>query len=210
VALKQPYQCNRSSGSNSSSSIISTLSLSPDSQVKELAANALSIQWASLLLQDVYDFIASYHQSHDTTCPVIIPQFRFVTSGLAMTNVPGAAPKQKDVYLVEKLIQSDDGPWRKYINNNSSHPCYFSDKDNHRRSDFLAFCQHMQYWRMGCLAFTSDFQGGDTLLTDPQIITHPDLGHKLFSKGNVQHTHCGFEREHTCNVFCKFFEVPTS
>ncbi len=37
-----------------------------------------------------------------------------------------------------------------------------------------------------------------------------DLGHKLFSKGNVQHTHRGFEREHKCNVFCKFFEVPTS
>ncbi|KAI9450929.1 hypothetical protein BJY52DRAFT_1226912 [Lactarius psammicola] len=118
------------------------------------------------------------------TCPVTIPQFRFVTSGLAMTNVPGAAPKQKEVYLVEQLIQSDDGPWRKYINNNSSHPC--------------------------CLVFTSDFQGGDTLLTDPQIITHPDLGHKLFSKGNVQRTHRDFESEHKCNIFCKFFEVPTS
>ena len=159
AALKQSYLSNRGSGSDSSSSIISTLSLSPDSQVKELAADALSIQWASSLLQDVYDFIASYHRSHGATCPVTIPQFRFVNSGLAMTNVPGAAPKQKDVYLVEELIQSDDGPWRKYMNNNSSQPCYFSDKDNRRRSDFLAFCQHVQYWRTGCLAFTSDFQG---------------------------------------------------
>ncbi|KAI9444444.1 hypothetical protein BJY52DRAFT_1128184, partial [Lactarius psammicola] len=126
-------------------------------QVKELAADALSIQWASSLLQDVYDFIVLYHQSHGVACPMTIPQFQFVTSGLAMTNVPSAAPKQKGVYLVEQLIQLDDGPWRKYINNNSSHPCYFSDKENRCQSDFLAFCQHVQYWRTGCLVFTSDF-----------------------------------------------------
>ncbi|KAH9014256.1 hypothetical protein EDB84DRAFT_1277767 [Lactarius hengduanensis] len=210
VALKQPYLSNNGGDSDSSSSGISTLALPPDSQVKELAADALSIQWASSLLQDVYDFIASYQQIHTITCPVTIPRFRFVTSGLAMTNIPGAAPKQKDVYLVEELIRSDDGPWRKYINNNSSQPCYFSDKENRRRSDFLAFCQHVQYWRTACLVFTSDFQGGDTLLTDPQIITHPDLGKKLFSKGNVQRTHRDFEEEHECNIFCKFFEVPTS
>ncbi|KAH9023136.1 hypothetical protein EDB84DRAFT_1271750 [Lactarius hengduanensis] len=210
VALKQPYLSNHSSSSDLSSSVIPTLSLSPEGQVKELSADALSIQWASSLLQDVYDFIALYLKSHAVSCPASIPVFRFVTCGLAMTNVPGATPRQKEVYLVEELIQPDhDGPWRKYINNNSSRPCYFKDTENYRRSEFLAFCQHVQYWRTRCLVFTSDFQGGDTLLTDPQIITHPDLGRKLFGKGNVQRTHRDFEKEHKCNVFCKFFKVPT-
>ncbi|KAH8999867.1 hypothetical protein EDB86DRAFT_2802278 [Lactarius hatsudake] len=211
VALKQPYLSNHSSGSDLSSSVILTLPLSPEGQVKELSANALSIQWASSLLQDVYNFIDLYHKSHPTTCPATIPVFQFVTCGLAMTNVPGATPQHKEVYLIEELIQPDhDGPWRKYIKNNSSCPCYFKDMNNYRCSEFLAFCQHVQYWRMGRLVFTSDFQGGDTLLTDPQIITHPDLGRKLFGKGNVQRTHHNFKREHKCNVFCKFFKVPTS
>ena len=39
-----------------------------------------------------------------------------------------------------------------------------------------------------------------------------DLGGKLFSKSNIQRTHYNFEKEHECtsNVFCQFFEVPTT
>ncbi|KAF8274175.1 hypothetical protein EI94DRAFT_1562062 [Lactarius quietus] len=210
IALKQPYLSNPKFPNSSSelSSVVSALAVSSDNQVRELTTDSLSIQWASALLQDVYDFIMSYHQTHRSTCPIPIPQFRFVVSGLAMTNVPGSEPEEKEVFLVEELIQSD-GPWRKYINNNSSRPCSFSDNKNLRRSQFLAFCQHVQYWRMDGLVFISDFQvGGDTLLTDPQIITHPWW--KLFSKGNVQHTHNNFKQDHECNIFCKFFEVPTS
>ena len=159
IALKQPYLPNpRSSSSDSSSPAISALAISPDNQVKELAADSLSIQWAAALLQDVYDFIASYQQRHSVTCPVKIPLFRFVTSGLAMTNFPGEEPSHKEVFLVEELIKSD-GPWKKYINNNSARPCHFSDHDNHCRLEFLAFCQHVQYWRTNKLVFTSDFQG---------------------------------------------------
>ena len=158
VALKQPYRPNHNSTPDSSISIVSTLCLSPDDQVKELVADSLSIQWAGALLQDVYNFIVEYHQCHSVTCPVTIPQFRFVTFGLAMTNTPGTPPTQKEVFLVEELIRQD-GPWRKYINNNSSKPSHFSDHENFRRSQFLAFCQHVQYWRTRCLAFTSDFQG---------------------------------------------------
>ncbi len=159
IALKQPYLANHSHSSDLSSSAVPTLSLSPDDQIRDLATDALSIQWATSLLQDVYDFVASYHQSRRVTCLAIIPQFRFIKSGLAITNVLGAAPEQKEVYLVEELIQSGDGPWRKYINNNSSYPHRFHDTENRRRADFLAFCQHVQYWRTGCQAFTSDFQG---------------------------------------------------
>ncbi|KAH8979168.1 hypothetical protein EDB92DRAFT_1786601, partial [Lactarius akahatsu] len=170
------------------------------------------IQWASSLLQDVYDFITLYLKSHAVSCPTSIPVFQFVTCGLAMTKILGTTPRQKEVYLVEELIQPDhDGPWRKYINNNSSCPCYFKDMENYHRSEFLAFCQHVQYWRTCCLVFTSDFQGESHKLC-PVCLSHftiSDLGRKLFSKGNVQSTHHDFEREHKCNVFCKFFKVPT-
>ncbi|KAI9447151.1 hypothetical protein BJY52DRAFT_1127620, partial [Lactarius psammicola] len=69
----------------------------------------------------------------------------FVIVGLAVTSFPNAAPHNKEVFLVEELIQLEDGPWRKYINNNSSYPCYFSNNENHWCSEFLAFCQHVQY-----------------------------------------------------------------
>ncbi|KAH8981628.1 hypothetical protein EDB92DRAFT_1805123, partial [Lactarius akahatsu] len=146
--------------------------------VRELAADALSTQWANSLLRDVYDFISEYQKQTDTICPMEIPVFWFVAAGLAVTSFLGATflgatTDSKEVFLVEKLIQHKDGPWRKYINNNSSYPCYFSNNEDCQRAEFLAFCQHVQYWRTSCQAFTSDFQGGNTLLTDPQIITHP-------------------------------------
>ena len=158
VALKQPYKIN-SSHSDLSSSVVPTLSVSLDEQIKDLAADALSIQWATALLQDVYDFIALFHRSRGITCPVAIPQFRFVKSGPAITNVPGVAPDDKEAYLIEELIRSEEEPWRKYINNNHSHPRFFHDHENQHRGQFLAFCQHVQYWRTGCQAFTMDFQG---------------------------------------------------
>ena len=162
IALKQMYKTNfsRNSDLSSSISIVPTLRVSPEEQIKDLTADALSTQWASSLLQDVYDFMASYQSQH-ATCPATIPLFRFVKSGLAITNVPGEAPDNRDVYLIEELIRPNDGPWRKYINNNSSCPRIFHDSENQHCSQFLAFCQHVQYWRTGCQAFTSDFQGED-------------------------------------------------
>ena len=158
VVLKQPYMDNPGTIDADSSSAIPTLSLSPDDQARELSADALSTQWADSLLRDVYDFISEYQKQANTTCPVKIPSFRFVTTGLAMATLPS---NKREIFLVEELIRGEEGPWRKYLNNNSSRPCQFPDDDdeNRQRADFLAFAQHVQYWRTGCLAFTSDFQG---------------------------------------------------
>jgi hypothetical protein len=166
VALKQPYKPNFSHSSDLSSSAVPTLSVSPEEQIKELAADALSTQWATSLLQEVYDFIDCYHRSSHSTCPVTIPQFRFVKSGLAITNVPGVPPERREVYLIEELIRSNNGPWRKYINNDCSRPRGFYDRKNQHRAQFLAFCQHVQYWKTGCQAFTTDFQGMVFLITN--------------------------------------------
>jgi len=69
------------------------------------------------------------------------------------------------------------------------------------------------------------FSGGNCLLTDPQIITasyvskrdsrldstlkyYRDTG-LIFSDGNLASTHSTFPAEHTCNMFCEFFKLPT-
>ncbi|KAF8218485.1 hypothetical protein L208DRAFT_1350969, partial [Tricholoma matsutake] len=70
------------------------------------------------------------------------------------------------------------------------------------------FSQHVQYLKTRGLAFIGDFQGGICLLTDPQIITASDTG-LIFSDGNLSSTHATFPTEHVCNVFCKFFELPS-
>ncbi|KAF8259280.1 hypothetical protein EI94DRAFT_1707232 [Lactarius quietus] len=79
VALKQPFRRNPHTDSDLPSSMVSNLSVLPENQVKELASDSLSIQWASTLLRDVYNFIKAYLQTHPgATCLIPIPQFRFV------------------------------------------------------------------------------------------------------------------------------------
>ena len=90
VALKQPYMDNPGTTEDDTSFAIPLmLSLSPDDQVRELTADALLMQWANSLLQDVYDFISEYKNQASTrhldTCPDI-PSFQFVTTGLAVTD----------------------------------------------------------------------------------------------------------------------------
>ena len=194
IALMQLYKIN-SSHLDLSSSVVPTLSISLDEQIKNLAADALSIQWATTLLQDVYNFIALYHQSHYITCPVAIPQFWFVKSGLMITKVPGVALDDKEADLIEELIQSEEGPWRKYINNNHSHHHFLSWSQTPALwsvSSFLPACAVLENWlpsfyygfsRWACFwlvnhACLTTSPGGDTLLVNPQIITHPC---KIFS-----------------------------
>ncbi|KAJ7265655.1 hypothetical protein C8J57DRAFT_1069332, partial [Mycena rebaudengoi] len=50
--------------------------------------------------------------------------------------------------------------------------------------------------------------GGDTLLTDPQILTADEVG-SVFVDGNVASGYASFELDHKCNDFCQFFKLPT-
>jgi len=47
------------------------------------------------------------------------------------------------------------------------------------------------------LAYVSDFQGGTSLLSDPQIMTHPALS-AIFSQGNVGEVFMVFPTQHIC------------
>ncbi|KAJ7024632.1 hypothetical protein C8F04DRAFT_1270022 [Mycena alexandri] len=60
--------------------------------------------------------------------------------------------------------------------------------------------------------FVGDYQGGNTLLTDPQIMSSPEFmaaGHHLFADGNVATGFESFEIDHVCNKFCQFFQLRT-
>ncbi|KAM6490784.1 hypothetical protein JOM56_013747 [Amanita muscaria] len=140
-----------------------------------------------------------------------LEKFRFVDSALAMEpHDSGTRGRRwKNVFLIEEVIHGDEeGPFRKYLNNVSPVPLPMSCKEDDERATFLSFSQHVQYWKMKKQAFVSDYQGGNSLLTDPQISSSPFLG-PIFADGNIASIHRNFEQEHECNYFCIWFNVPT-
>ncbi|KAK7034458.1 hypothetical protein R3P38DRAFT_2698872, partial [Favolaschia claudopus] len=75
-------------------------------------------------------------------------------------------------------------------------------EDRHR-AEFLAFCQHYQLIKTHGTLFVSDYQGGESLLTDPQIMSSPSLdSRQLFADGNIGNGFESFQNDHVCNKFC--------
>ncbi|KAI6000407.1 hypothetical protein F5J12DRAFT_724114, partial [Pisolithus orientalis] len=110
-------------------------------------------------------------------------------------------------YLVEELIHtSSDDEFVKYIHNSNVAPCFLLDTKAEEIADFLAFTQHIQYIMTGGQVYISDYQGKLLLLTDLQILTHPDVaeGRRLFGEGNVEKGVALFENQHICNLFCRW------
>ncbi|KAH7909103.1 hypothetical protein BJ138DRAFT_1011500 [Hygrophoropsis aurantiaca] len=139
-------------------------------QIRELNGEIKCLKWAIALMRLVYDFIDAELQVR-TGMPFEIPQVRFVEAALATTTDQF---KGATTYLVEEMIdEKTDGKFVKYISNERAAPRPLADPESVRIADFLAFAQHVQYRKTKKLAFVSDFQGGRTLLTDPQIITAP-------------------------------------
>jgi hypothetical protein len=158
------------------------------------------ILWAQALLQLSYDYISTFDDDNGPPPPHLMnpPKFRFIHAALAVEQ--GKPSRDTRAFLLEEEIEeSTEGKFRKYFNNTSPVPCQFSEntKANLLRTDFLAFTQHLQFWKTGKLVFVADYQGmaispslqvsifsvfiflvgGNTLLTDPQIITHPRYGY---------------------------------
>lgn len=63
------------------------------------------------------------------------------------------------VFLLEEVIGEGQGHFRKYVNNVSAVPVPFGNGDDEERALFLAFAQHVQYFKMKKLAFVSNYQG---------------------------------------------------
>ena len=126
-------------------------------------------RWGQGLMGLSYDFIR-IGIALDGPPPQPIPQLSFVSTSLAIS-----VDDQQATYLLEDVIDPQkEGRFVKYISNNSAKLIVFpNNPEKTRIAKFLSFCQHIQYNQTRKMAFVSDFQGGRTLLTDPQIITHP-------------------------------------
>ena len=138
-------------------------------QAELLTTELNCLRWGNGLMGLGYNFIR-VGIALDGDPPQPIPEMSFVSPSLAIgVNGP------RDTFLLEDVINpKKEGRFVKYISNNSAKPVVFpNDLEKTRIAEFLSFCQHIQYIKTRKLAFVSDFQGGRTLLTDPQIITHP-------------------------------------
>ncbi|KIO04658.1 hypothetical protein M404DRAFT_26113 [Pisolithus tinctorius Marx 270] len=120
------------------------------------------------------------------------------------------------MYLAEELIRFDDGPdgisgggskkFTKFIHNSNPNPFPEPGEYGYETAEFLAFTQHVQYSNTNGQVYISDYQGSTTLLSDPQILTHPDVnqGQILFGEGNLEDEVAAFEHQHVCNKYCKW------
>ncbi|KAF7301927.1 Alpha-type protein kinase domain-containing protein [Mycena indigotica] len=179
-------------------------------QLELLPDELMTLQWANALMSSTYELIAAVKErkllEKPTWKPKIkVPDLCFTEAGLAIEQ--GQSNRAK-VYMIEEHIQ---GEFRKYLHNGSAKLTGTSKGDP--VALFLSFSQHAQYINSNGLAFVSDYQGGplhsgsDTvLLTDPQLLTHPDLG-AIFAGGNVTASFLRFPQEHVCNSFCLDFEL---
>ncbi|KAJ7084176.1 hypothetical protein C8R43DRAFT_1174965 [Mycena crocata] len=177
-------------------------------QAEDLMIELRCNVWASSLLKDVYSCIDELLVNlPPKESPPTIPRLRFVGVAFATGGKQLNAESSGALYLIEERItESVEGPFRKYINNRQPIPTEFNEEDNINTAAFLAFTQHWQFKRMHGLAFVSDYQGGNTLLTDPQIMSAPSLG-DIFGTGNIPTGCRDFAASHFCNEFCKYFEI---
>lgn len=131
----------------------------PITQGRDLFVDLVCGVWGDGLLVLVYEFIAQELTGplFGHPLPFSIPQMRFVRSALAVDQ---AAEAQQQTYLLEEVVDPKvDGRFRKYLNNNSAIPMKFKTPEDNNRAEFLAFSQHVQYWKTKKLVFVSDYQG---------------------------------------------------
>ncbi|KIO28322.1 hypothetical protein M407DRAFT_22525 [Tulasnella calospora MUT 4182] len=181
----------------------------PDGKSQVLPANlsldsltvaACELQCANALMKITHDHI---EQAMGKDAMQQLPQVRFVAAGIAVAVGICRA------YLLEECIDPQiHGEFVKYISNNTSKvlTAFLCNHEEQERGLYLAATQHVQYEVTKGYAFVSDLQGAGGLLTDPQILTHPDLG-ELFGDGNVSSTWSNFRTDHSCNKYCKMFKL---
>ncbi|KAI6105998.1 hypothetical protein EDD16DRAFT_1713858 [Pisolithus croceorrhizus] len=108
-----------------------------------------------------------------------IPCLCFVEAGLALVYASTSklsttsTSSVTGVYLLEEKIDCGNTKFTKFIHNVQYTPHLKPDHNGFHIAEFLVFTQHVQYIKTDGLAYISDYQGSNTLLTDPQILTHP-------------------------------------
>ncbi|KAI6098337.1 hypothetical protein EDD16DRAFT_1663647 [Pisolithus croceorrhizus] len=208
IVLKRPYFV----GESTTNRVYKHYVLAQELPILFREANVL--YWAKSLLKMTYEFI-DHAIRHATDLSMLdwitdIPRLRFVEAGLALvyaSTSKGASTSStgsvSGAYLLEEKI---DAKFTKFIHNVQYSSCLKPDNEGFHIAQFLVFTQHVQYIKTDGLAYISDYQGSTTLLTDPQILTHPSVGRgtDIFSEGNVEIGVERFEQEHVCNRYCSW------
>lgn len=139
-----------------------------EKQFQHLTMEVSCLVWAQSLLDIVYDFINKEGENLMRP-PFRIPQLRFVKAAIAIEQSSSASVK-KATFLLEEVIDANmEGPFRKYLNNVSPEPLAMETKEDEERANFLAFSQHVQYWKTKKQVFVSDYQGKQSI---PARATH--------------------------------------
>jgi hypothetical protein len=128
-----------------------------EKQFQYLMMEVACLVWAQGLLGIVYDFVK--HEAEDLQLPFNIPQFRFINAAIAIEQSSSVTVKKVTFLLEEVIDEKTEGPFRKYMNNVSPEPLEMGTKADNERAIFLAFSQHVQYWKTKKQAFVSDYQG---------------------------------------------------
>jgi len=127
--------------------------------------------WAQALLDIVYDFVKE-EADNIMKIPFDIPQFRFVNVAIAIEQSLSISAVKKTTFLLEEVIDKDtEGPFRKYLNNVSPEPLVMEMKEDEKRAKFLAFSQHVQYWKTKKQVFVSDYQGKQFISPTRTLLT---------------------------------------
>ncbi|KAF5343328.1 hypothetical protein D9758_014197 [Tetrapyrgos nigripes] len=143
-------------------------------QISELSRELNCLLWGKVMLGLVYQFIQRRDVELGTTPSFPIPHLRFVNAALVIGK---RTDGEQSVYMMEEIVGGAHGwSFYKYICNGTASPLIDMGTDQ---------AAHVQFVETDGLAYTSDFQGDGNLLTDPQILTKPELGTNLFAQGNV-------------------------
>ena len=137
-------------------------------QVHYLTMEIACLVWAHVLLNLVYKFVETYMASHRPP-PIQIPHMHLVEASLAIKQNSEAR-----AFLLEEVIGEDEGHFRKNLNNvlAALTSCFEDNDEEHAK--FLAFSQHVQFFKTKKLAFVADYQGKPILIM-AILHLHPSL-----------------------------------
>ncbi|KAK7041275.1 hypothetical protein R3P38DRAFT_349022 [Favolaschia claudopus] len=214
VAVKRMYKRRKTpTDANPGKWVLNRLTSADEHSKILMEANVLF--WATSIMNFTYSFIYHFIQSSSERPPFEIPEIRFVRAGVAIVHDQSTGPTTlkcsiSRTYLIEERINEAKDGFYKFINNGSAVPLTMTRKDATELSEFLAFTQHVQFYKTKGAVYLSDLQGSMQLLTDPQIMTSPLIGEgaEIFGDGNVPSAFNSFPEQHCCNHICRWFELP--
>jgi hypothetical protein len=151
VCIKQCIRRRDGAGSSQQAAVVYDSPM----QAEKLTTEINLSRWSTALQGLAEDFIAAEIKARGPP-PFPIPKVAFVAVGLVIAD-----QEPWETFLVEDLIDiHSEGPFVKYINNNSARPTVFpDDPEKTAIAKYLSFCQHVQYRKTRNLAFVSDYQG---------------------------------------------------